>query len=115
MKLFVLIATVFLFQLTTIAQAGSLADGGWKPANCGEKPKPPAVDDKDVDGFNNSVKATNEWQLQARTYFECLVNEANADNSVIADFANKEQAEYRQSVEATRTSLDAAKKKLDKK
>ena len=72
MKLYVLIATVFLFQLTNIAQAGSLADGGWKPVNCGEKPKPPAVDGKDVDGFNKSV-------------------------------------------EATRTSLDAAKKKLDKK
>ncbi|WP_347986026.1 hypothetical protein [Methylomonas sp. AM2-LC] len=115
MKLFVLITTFILLPLANIAQAGTLSDGGWKPAKCGEKPIPPAVDDKDVDGFNKSVKATNEWQLQARTYFECLINEANTDNTVIADTANKEQADYRKSVETIGTTLDAAKKKLDKK
>lgn len=65
--------------------------------------------------LSKSVAAINDWQHQGRVYFECLIKEANADNNVIAESANGEQATYRQSVETVGTAAEAAKKKLDKK
>ena len=103
-----------LVLLCNVAAAGILENGGWAPAKCGDKPNPPTIADQDVDSFNKSVKALNEWQQQAKTYFECMVNEANADSAAIANSANSRQAEYRQSFERISAAVDAAKKKLDK-
>lgn len=97
------------------ADAGTLVNGNWAPAGCGVKPVAPQIDGKDVETFNKSVAAINEWQQQARVYFECLVKEANADNAAIAEAANREQAGYRESVENVGAAAEAAKKKLDAK
>jgi len=115
MKFFLTITILLLAQLVNTAKAGSLNNGEWTTSACGEKPVAPAVDDKDIDGFNNSVKAINDWQLQARTYYGCLIDEANKDNAAIAAKANQEQADYKTTFEKISAAVDAAKNKLDKK
>ena len=114
MKLFALIFSLLLAQAIGLAHAGTLANGGWSPKNCGVKPDEPTIADDNVEAFNKSVAAINNWQQQAKVYFECLIKEANTDNAIIADTANKGQADYRKSVEAIGVAADAAKKKLDK-
>ena len=109
------ITMILLMQAAGSAHAGSLANGEWTAGACGEKPALPVVDDHDIDSFNKSVKAINDWQLQARTYYGCVVNEANADNGVIANKANQEQANYKQDFEGISAAIEAGKKKLEKK
>ncbi len=110
-----LISIIFLYQMIDIAYAGSLANGEWTPSKCGDKPVAPVVDDQSVDSFNKSVKAINDWQQQAKIYYGCLVSEANADNALIAEKANREQAGYKQDFTVISTAMDAARKKLEGK
>jgi len=95
------------------ANAGTLSAGLWSAAGCGNKPETPIIDQGNAEAFNKSVARINDWQQQAKTYYECLINEANKDNSIIADSANAAQAEYRATVEKIGKDADAAKKKLD--
>ncbi|MDD5275171.1 MAG: hypothetical protein PHR16_03700 [Methylovulum sp.] len=113
-RLMSLIITLLLAPVS-IAHAGTLANGDWSPAQCGIKPNPPTIDGGSVEAFNKSVAAINSWQQQAKTYFECLINEANTDSAVIANKANTEQADYAKTVKATGAEAEAAKKKLDKR
>lgn len=112
MNYFVGLTFVFFMQLGGMAQAGSLINGEWKTSHCGQKPIPPEVDVRDIDAYNKSVTAVNEWQKQSGTYFECQVKEANEDNKAIAEKANAEQAFYRKSVEDISSTLEAGKKNL---
>lgn len=114
MRIPVIFATALLLQSVNPAQAGSLANGQWTIAGCGEKPTPPVVNVRDADAYNNSVKVTNEWQEKAGVYYECVIKEANADTAAISAKANSEQAEYKQVFEGIVATLDAAKKKLEK-
>ena len=75
----------------------------------------PVIEQSSVDAFNNSVKMINEWQQKASAYNTCLINEANADNALIAKMANQEQSRFRATIEKIRTYTDAGKAKLDKK
>jgi hypothetical protein len=75
----------------------------------------PAIEKSSVDTFNNRVKVINEWQQKATAYNTCLINEANADNALIAKMANEEQSRFRVAIEKIRTYTDAGKAKLDKK
>ncbi|WP_020563977.1 hypothetical protein [Methylosarcina fibrata] len=95
--------------------AGTLVDGKWSLATCGNKPEVPTIDQTNVEAFNQSVADINVWQQQAKAYYECLVKEANVDNAVIADTANAAQADYRAAVERIGREADAAKKKLESK
>jgi len=52
---------------------------------------------------------------KANAYNTCLINEANADNALIAKMANQEQSRFRATIEKIRTYTDAGKAKLDKK
>jgi len=97
----------------THTDAGILANGKWSTAGCGNKPEAPVLDQSNAEVFNKSVAKINDWQQQAKTYYECLVGEANKDNAIIADSANAAQAEYRATVEKIGKDADAAKKKLD--
>ncbi len=115
MKPSFLIVAISLCYGVSLANAGTMVNGNWVPADCGVKPEVPSVDDKDVDAYNKSVAAINDWQQKARTYYECLIKEANADNNVIADTANREQAAYRETVQKIGAAVEAAKKKLDSK
>ena len=73
------------------------------------------IEKSSVDTFNNSVKVINEWQQKANAYNICLINEANADNALIAKMANQEQSRFWATIEKIRTYTDAGKAKLDKK
>ncbi len=115
MKLLISITILVLSQFAIIGNAGSLNGGEWIPTNCGEKPVSPVVDDHDVKALNKSIKAINDWQHQAKTYYECLINDANTDNGLIVDKANRAQTEYKQTFDELSTSVDAAEKKLEKK
>lgn len=75
----------------------------------------PVIEQSSVDAFNNSVKVINEWQQKANAYNTCLINEANADNALIAKTAKEEQSRFRAAIEKIRTYTDVAKAKLDKK
>ncbi|QWF71674.1 hypothetical protein KEF85_04140 [Methylomonas paludis] len=115
MKSTILLINLMLISTYPLAQAGTLTSTDWTPANCGTKPQSPSIDGHDVSSYNQSVKALNEWQQQARIYYECLVKEANTDNAIIAESANRQQNEYRQNFENITSTIDAAKQKLEKK
>lgn len=114
MKSWCCILGVVLMALENTAIAGSLANNAWQPTGCGSKPSVPVVDGSSVEAFNKSVVDINNWQQQAKAYFECLIKEANTDNNTIAESANHEQAVFQQDVEKTRIAAESAKNKLDK-
>jgi hypothetical protein len=110
--------TLRLLNLALVAvplcvNAGTLVSGKWTLANCGSKPETPTIDQTNIETFNQSVAKINAWQQQAKRYYECLVQEANTDNAVIADTANAAQADYRATAERIGKEADAAKKKLE--
>jgi hypothetical protein len=114
-KTFAFLSSLAFFAAIPGANAGTISNGIWTPSNCGEKPVIPVIKDSDVDVFNTSVENINAWQLKSKTYFECLVKEANADNNAIAQSANRDQSAYRDSVDKVREEIAAASKKLDGK
>jgi len=109
---------IFLFIFCFIANsavAGNIANGSWVPTNCGEQPSPPVIADQDVKSFNKSMDAISDWQNKTKNFFECLVKEANADNAIIAESANRAQANNQKVVETLNATIDEAEKKLSKK
>ena len=107
-----LVLSLIIFSITVV-KAGSVVNGVWSPVNCGIKQPPPVIDQSSIDAYNKSIKTVNEWQHVANGYMTCLINEANADNALIAKTAN-EQANFRAEVEKIKTETEAAKQKLDK-
>jgi hypothetical protein len=97
------------------AVAGTIANGTWVPTNCGEQPSPPIIADQDVKSFNKSMDAIGDWQNKTKNFFECLVKEANADNAIIAESANRAQANNQKVVETLNATIDETEKKLTKK
>jgi predicted ATP-binding protein involved in virulence len=103
-----------LVQLSTFSYAGTIVNGNWTPTGCGQKPIAPTIKDTDIDAFNASVESINNWQLKAKTYYDCLVKEANNDSSTISLSANREQNNHRDTVEQIRETINVTEKKLDK-
>jgi len=101
-----------LLASISVGMAGSI-NGTWSPSACGTEPEPPVIEQGSVDAYNNSVKAINEWQQKANTYITCMINEANADNALIAKTANDQQNKFRAAAERIKTEIEAAKAKLD--
>lgn len=91
--------TWLLVIASASANAGSLSKGSWTPSGCGSKPEAPAIDGTSIDSYNSSIAVVKEWQQASQVYFDCIVKEANADNSLIADTTMKEQAQYRETAE----------------
>lgn len=115
-----MIQKIFFTAVITVASisngaAGTISNGAWSPGGCGIEPAAPVIEQSSVDAYNNSVKAINEWQQKANAYNTCLINEANADNALIAKTANEEQSRLRSAMEKIKAETDAAKAKLDKK
>lgn len=107
--------TATLMLTAASGTAGTIANGAWSPSGCGAEPVIPVIDQSSVDAYNQSVKAINDWQQKAHTYNGCLIKEANADNSLIANTANDEQARLRAAIEKIQAETTASKAKLDKK
>ena len=114
MKISVFLAALIIFYTSANVQAGTVANGNWLPTSCGEKPVTPTVNDTDVDTFNKSVETVNAWQPKVKAYLDCLVKEANNDNTAITTSANREQTTLRDNVEKVREAITEANKKLDK-
>ena len=103
-------------MLTAVSgTAGTITNGTWSPSGCGIEPVVPVIDQSSVEAYNQSVKAINDWQQKANVYNGCLIKEANADNSLIANSANDEQARLRAAIEKIQAETTAAKAKLDEK
>ena len=99
----------------SVCSAGTITKGVWSPSSCGAEPALPNFKQATVDEYNKSVKTINDWQQKAITYNGCLIKEANADNTLIANSANDEQARLRIAIEKIQAETSAAKAKLDKK
>ncbi len=107
--------TAAITLIAVSATAGTIANGAWSPNGCGTEPAVPVIGQSSVDAYNQSVKAINDWQQKATTYNGCLIKEANADNALIANSANDEQARLKTAIEKIQVEITAAKDKLDKK
>ena len=108
-------AAVVMVATISTGTAGSITNGTWSPSGCGVEPVVPVIEQSSVDAYNKSVKAINEWQQKANAYNTCLINEANADNALIAKTANEEQSRLRAAIEKIKTDTTIAKAKLDRK
>ncbi len=96
--------------------AGTINNGVWSPSTaCGTEPLSPAIDLKTIDSFNQSIKEINEWQHKASNYNTCLINEANADNALIAKTANEQQSRFKALVDKIKVETETAKAALDEK
>jgi hypothetical protein len=104
---------VMMLATISAGTAGTISNGAWSPSGCGTEPAVPVIEQSSVDAYNKSVKAINEWQQKANTYNTCLINEANADNALIAKTANEEQSRLRTAIEKIKTETTVAKAKLD--
>lgn len=104
-----------LVAMIPIGTAGTISKGAWSPSACGVEPEVPVVNQDSVETYNQSIKTINEWQQKANAYNACVINEANADNAVIAKAATEGQNKFRAAVEKIKTATDAAKVKLDGK
>jgi rhamnogalacturonyl hydrolase YesR len=109
------ITAAIMVATVSVGTAGTFINGAWSPSGCGVEPVIPVIEQDSVDAYNQSIKTINEWQKKASAYNTCVINEANADNALIAKTATKEQNKFRAAVEKIKTSTDAAKAKLDSK
>ncbi len=105
-------ATLMLAAVSSTA--GIITNGAWLPSGCGAEPSVPVIDQGSVDAYNQSIKAINDWQQKTNAYNGCLIKEANADNTLIANAANDEQARLKASIGKIQAETAAAKAKLDK-
>ena len=99
----------------SVGTAGTIANGTWSPSGCGTVPAAPVIEQGSVDAYNKSVKEINEWQKKANAYNSCVINEANADNALIAKTANEEQRRFRAVIDKIKVDSTAAKAKVDGK
>ncbi|WP_262965578.1 hypothetical protein [Methylobacter psychrophilus] len=108
------ITAIFFVATVSVGTAGTINNGTWLPSACGAEPEVPVIKQDNVETYNQSIKMINEWQQKANAYNSCVINEANADNAVIAKMATEHQNKFRAVVEKIKSATDAAKAKLDK-
>ncbi len=110
MKNNLILVTALLLVGINPSTAGSLSNGAWSASGCGNLPEAPTLDDSDINAYNQSVAAINDWQQKSKTYFECVVQEANSDNKLIVDSTSQAQAKYRAALEKLTANAAAAAK-----
>ena len=102
---------MFISQ-ASIVKAGTVTDGVWSPSTCGAKPIIPVIKQATVEDYNKSITVINEWQRKANNFTNCLINEANADNALIAKTANEQQKKFKLTVDNIKSHADVAKANL---
>ena len=105
---------LLMTTMVSVCTAGSINNNVWSPSACGNEPEVPVIKKDNIETYNQSIKAVNEWQQASIVYNTCMVNEANADNALIAKIANEKQNKFRVAVEKIKVDTDAAKALLDK-
>ena len=106
---------IIIGSTVSLSTAGTINNSVWSPGACGTEPLSPVMDLKTVESYNKSIKEINEWQHKASTYNTCLINEANADNALIAKSANDQQSKFRALVDKIKLDTETAKTALDDK
>ena len=114
MKRIVLLAAPVMLAVTFAVNAGTLNNGSWSPNGCGTMPEAPAVNSSSVDTINQSIAAVNDWQKQLQTYDECMIREANADTTAIANSAKAQQTQYRGVSEKITAEVTAGREKFSR-
>ena len=112
MKRIVLLASPAMLAVAFAANAGTLNNGNWSPSGCGTLSEAPAVDSSSIDAINQSIAAVNEWQKQVQSYDECMIKEANADTSTIANSASAKQTQYREASKKINADAAAGREKF---
>jgi hypothetical protein len=107
MTVIIIVATV------SVGTAGTISNGTWSASACGIEPEVPVIRQDSVETYNQSIKTINEWQQKANAYNTCVINEANANNAIIAKTATDQQNKFRATVEKIKIATDAAKAKLE--
>ena len=115
MKTDLLLSAIIIASAPWAVFAGSINDGKWSPTGCGDNPPAPIIDAGSVEAFNQSLVAISDWQLKSRAYIQCLVNEANTDNQLIANSANQVQTDFREKLEKLSAEAKAGSKALEQK
>jgi hypothetical protein len=115
MKRIALVYGILMLAAAANVSAGKLSEGIWSSNNCGEQPEMPSLDSSNLHAFKESVEEINDWQRRSEKYFDCIANEANADNTLIAKTANDAQANYRQAVNNIHQQADELKGELENK
>jgi len=110
MKNNLLLVFTLAMTVANTGLAGTLNNGVWSSKNCGKQPDAPIINDSDIDAYNLSIAAINDWQQKSRSYFECVIQEANADNKLIVDSTNQAQATYKETLEKITAGAEAAAK-----
>ena len=110
-----LFTAIIMVATLSAGTAGTITNGAWSPSGCGTEPIVPVIEQSNVDAYNKSVKAINEWQQKTNAYNTCLINEANADNALIVKTAQEEQRRFHAAIQKIQIDTDAAKAKLDRK
>ena len=105
---------IIIVATVSVGTAGTISNGVWSPSACGTEPEIPVVEQDSVETYNQSIKTINDWQQKANAYNTCVINEANADNAIIAKTATEQQNKFRAAVEKIKITTDAAKATLDK-
>ena len=107
-------AVIIIVITGSVSTAGTISNGTWSPNNCGIEPELPVIKQDSVETYNQSIKTINEWQKKANDHISCVINEANADNAIIARTATEQQNKFRAAAEKIKLATDAAKATLDK-
>jgi hypothetical protein len=105
-------AAAFATLAVGTAHAGTFTNGVWAPSGCGAAPgTPPEMDGKNQTTYTKSAKDFQTWQDKAKTYEQCLSEEAKVDQSAVVDAANKSIQGIN---DASKTFVDAANAAMEK-
>ncbi|MEI6336277.1 MAG: hypothetical protein WCS87_17090 [Methylococcaceae bacterium] len=107
-------AAIIIVVTGSVSTAGTISNGTWSANACGIEPELPVIKQDSIETYNQSIKTINEWQKKANDYISCMINEANADNAIIAKTATEQQKKFQAAAEKIKLATDAAKATLDK-
>lgn len=104
-----------LSLVASSAQAGSLANGNWSNARCGEKPPVASLDLRNPDAYNKSVEGVNIYRQKINVFLDCLVAEGNLDIQLISKAISTEQQGAREALEKVVADAKLASEKFKDK
>jgi hypothetical protein len=114
MKKSILLASTVLVASWPFAstQAGTLANGTWSSARCGQPPTAAALDLSNPDAYNKSIGGVTTYQKQINIYLDCIVAEGNLDIQLITKATTAAQLAAREVSERIAAQVKAANEKF---
>jgi hypothetical protein len=96
------------------AGAGTISEGTWESAPCGEKPSLAPVVLSSPEAFNKGRAPANAYRRATRDYLECLVQEGNTDMQSITRVINSERDRAAEANPKILENASAAEARFDK-